>query len=93
AEKLDEEENEFLDAMGIDFDKFNEFAMTYVPPPRPGDSGDSGPDDSSNIDDGDSSNPDETPDNEPEEYQWDWDKIPRELWGLIESLTGAKPPY
>ncbi|MHC4926495.1 MAG: type IV pilus modification PilV family protein, partial [Planctomycetota bacterium] len=38
AEKLDEEENEFLDAMGIDFDKFNEFAMTYVPPPRPGDS-------------------------------------------------------
>ncbi|MHC4551235.1 MAG: type IV pilus modification PilV family protein [Planctomycetota bacterium] len=93
AEKLDEEENEFLDAMGIDFDKFNEFAMTYVPPPRPGDSGDSGPDDSSNIDDGDSSNPDETPDNEPEEYQWDWDKIPKELWGLIESLTGAKPPY
>ena len=100
VEELDEKENKFLDKIGMDFDAFNEFALTYEPPVRATGSSLYGPDgssglgegDASNYDGSDSSNPDVTQDNEPEQYQWNWDKIDKSLWPIIEKLTGAKPP-
>lgn len=92
-EELRQEEDRFLQALGLDFDKYNKFAPTYVPQlgGRPLDAlTPSSPDGSSSPDDASRPPQDtETPattapdeDNPP----IDWDRIPPELRPLIESL-------
>lgn len=96
-EQLREDEDRFLQALGMDFDAYNAFAPTYVPQlgDRPLDAlTPSGPDGSPPAED--ASNPPqdtETPnaaapdqDNPP----IDWDRIPPELRPLIESLLKQK---
>jgi hypothetical protein len=92
-ETLKDEENEFLEKLGMDFDKYNTFAAGYVPSTI-----------KSQSDWGDEkilgSNPDEPPniespiDNPPssENPPIDWDNIPKELWPIIAPLTGQEPP-
>ncbi|MBC8377686.1 MAG: prepilin-type N-terminal cleavage/methylation domain-containing protein [Planctomycetes bacterium] len=92
AEQLQEEENEFLEELGMDFDEYNDFASTYSPStaenPETEDPDIEGPD----IEDPEIEDPVFEPDEELPDTQWDWDNIPKELWPLIEQLTGAKPP-
>lgn len=98
VDQLDEEENEFLEEIGMDFDKYNEFALTYEPPVQANDSSVFAPGDWNNATSaGQQDYGDETSDasqqDQQEEYQWDWENIDKSLWPLIEHLTGAKPPY
>lgn len=88
--QLEAEENEFLTKLGMDFDKYNEFAQNYVPPES-----DSSPDFEDPTDPADPSDPTDPDPMDPAEEappQFDWDKIDPSLWPLIEKLTGAKPP-
>ncbi|MHC5121838.1 MAG: hypothetical protein ACYSO7_10100, partial [Planctomycetota bacterium] len=85
-EKLKEEENKFLEDLGMDFDGYNEFAESYVPK--------SGTEDPSLPD---KDNPfDESPDvKEPDTQSSDdginWNQIPRKWWDLFRQL-GFNPP-
>ena len=85
-EKLKEEENKFLEDLGMDFDGYNEFAESYVPK--------SGTEDPLLPD---KDNPfDESPDvKEPDTQSSDdginWNQIPRKWWDLFRQL-GFNPP-
>ena len=85
-EKLKEEENKFLEELGMDFDGYNEFAASYVPKNTG----------ISNPYTGDSSKPRDPTDNsdssQEDEFVIDWDRIPPELIPLIEQLLGIKRP-
>ena len=88
---LKEEENEFLENLGMDFDEYNEFAADYVPKSRGfpnlfGDFGDTGSGDMPQV-------PSPAPDS-PRRDPLDipWDRIPPELVSLIEQLLGIKKP-
>jgi hypothetical protein len=87
VEQLTAEENDFLEGLGVNFDAYNEFAATYVPPQTENQPETFDPD-----------NPDEFPPSEPDPatetggWKPDWKTIPKELWPIIESLTGEKAP-
>ena len=92
-EQLRQDEDRFLQALGMDFDKYNAFAPTYVPQldGRPLDAtAPSSPDGSSSPQDpANPSKETDTPDaTAPEDGNppIDWDRIPPELRPLIESL-------
>lgn len=92
VEQLTAEENDFLEGLGMNFDAYNEFADSYVPPQT-----DSLPDmlDPENPDEYNPQDPENpSPDQEPSPDRWipDWPNIPKELWPIIESLTGEKAP-
>ena len=97
-EKLSEEENKFLEELGMDFDGYNGFAASYVPRagaedpllPDADDPFDSTPD----TDDPFEESPDpKKPDTQPSNgSKFDWANIPKELWPIITQLTGEKPP-
>ena len=94
-EQLEEEENSFLESQGMDFDRYNEFAANYVPPVTDDQPDSLEPDipdsEFDGTDKSDEQNDSETP-FEPEVPQFDWAKIPKELWPQIQQLTGAQPP-
>lgn len=84
VEQLREEEDEFLQDLGMNFAAYNEFAENYVPPET-----------ETQPEAADPDNPDlQDPEVEPEQEipTFDWPNIPRELWPLIEQMTGAKAP-
>ena len=90
-ETLSEEENKFLEDLGLDFDGYNEFAAVYVPksiglPDFYGDFGGADTPDrpQDRIDD---------PESSPTDYSdFDWSRVPPELIPLIEQLLGIKRP-
>ncbi|MEN8128398.1 MAG: hypothetical protein ABFR90_11445 [Planctomycetota bacterium] len=96
VEKLKDEESEFLEELGMNFDGYNDFAAGYVPKGAdedsllaglqddPYDSGSAGVDPSPN---------DRTPDTKPktDSSGIDWDRIPKEFWPIFEGL-GLNPP-
>lgn len=87
-EKLSEEENKFLEELGMDFDGYNEFAASYIP--KAGASDPFSPD----ADDPTDPSPDPSePDTPPsDDFKFDWANIPKELWPIIYQLTGEEPP-
>jgi len=94
-ETLSEEENRFLEDLGMDFDRYNDFAAAYVPKSA------GLPDFYGNYDKADNKaeNPDRPQDNkpdtdpsEPDDFVFPWDQIPPELIPLIEQLLGIKRP-
>ncbi|MHC5145748.1 MAG: prepilin-type N-terminal cleavage/methylation domain-containing protein [Planctomycetota bacterium] len=95
-ETLKAEENELLEELGMDFDRYNVFAATYVPRSTftgmpDSSSGDYGSGDSGSDPSGETGTGRET-DNPNNDYGIDWDRIPAELVPLIEQLLGIKKP-
>ena len=88
-EKLSEEENKFLEELGMDFDGYNEFATVYVSKAEANDPFLPDADDPSERDQDDSSEGDTPPS---DDYGIDWNRIPPELIPLIEQLLGIKRP-
>jgi len=82
-EELSEEENEFLEELGMDFDGYNEFAVGYIPK--------SGASDPFLPDTDDPFKPERVYP-EPDDFKFDWANIPKELWPIITQLTGEEPP-
>lgn len=84
--QLEEEENAFLEKLGMNFDDYNEFALTYVPQ---GDSGDSLlPDMYGDTEEG---QPDAAkPDQPSSDDGVDWDSMPPELVPVVEQALGIK---
>lgn len=83
--ELKEEENIILEELGLDFDKYNVFAATYVPESTFSDEAyptDTDPATEDSTDSPDTVNNDDIP----------WDIIPREWWPLFEQF-GYTPPY
>lgn len=91
VEQLQKEEDIFLENLGMNFDEYNEFAKNFVPPAR---EDQPGPDETNTDVDNENPKPDRElePESEPEQWVPDWSKVPRELWPVIEQLTGAKAP-
>ncbi|MBL7215015.1 MAG: hypothetical protein ISS71_04995 [Phycisphaerae bacterium] len=99
VEQLQKEEDEFLEDLGMNFDDYNVFAESYVPPAsegegesdisEPEDSIDQDGDDTTNVQE---DNTDDSSGGSSGDPRWDWANIPKELWPLIEQLTGAKAP-
>ena len=87
-ETLSEEENIFLEELGMDFDGYNEFVASYVPQNigLPDFAGELGND----FSDVDSDQPQGSEPDTPEPF--DWSQVPPELIPLIESLLGIKKP-
>ena len=90
-EILSEEENEFLEELGMDFDDYNEFAASYVPKNA------EISDPYENIGNTDDSDQSQNQSDDPELQQkdgpiFDWPNIPKELWPTITQLTGEEPP-
>lgn len=101
-ETLEEEENEFLEKMGMNFDRYNDFARVYVPRGIGNNSSQpnmEGPfDPSSPLDDNrdpasDNNEPDSPskPDDPAQDDGIPWDQIPRDFWPLFKQL-GFNPP-
>ena len=96
-EKLSEEENKFLEELGMDFEGYNEFATFYVSKaeasdpflPDADDPSERDTDGPSERDQDDSSEGDTPPS---DDYGIDWNRIPPELIPLIEQLLGIKRP-
>ena len=96
-EKLSEEENKFLEELGMDFEGYNEFATVYVSKaeandpflPDADDPSERDTDGPSERDQDDSSEGDTPPS---DDYGIDWNRIPPELIPLIEQLLGIKRP-
>ena len=88
-EKLSEEENKFLEELGMDFEGYNEFATVYVSKAEANDPFLPDADDPSERDQDDSSEGDTPPS---DDYGIDWNRIPPELIPLIEQLLGIKRP-
>ena len=103
-ETLKDEENEFLEELGMDYDSYNQFAAVYVPKSTDLSDLSENMDPAGNSDrpqnnepdlDPDPSKPDEGPGSKPSESKssgFDWPNIPKELWPLITQLTGEEPP-
>lgn len=91
VEQLQKEEDIFLENLGMNFDEYNEFAKNFVPPAR---EDQPGPDETDSASDDENLKPERESESESEPEQWvpDWSKVPRELWPVIEQLTGAKAP-
>lgn len=93
VETLKDEENQFLEGLGMNFDGYNAFAATYVPKSTFTDgpiSTDSGTD--TDLDTGaDSGTPSEQGTQNPTNDGIDWNSIPKEFWGLFKQL-GFNPP-
>jgi prepilin-type N-terminal cleavage/methylation domain-containing protein len=87
TERLQREEDVFLANLGMNFDEYNKWAESYVPPKQ---NDPLGPDDTNPTVD---PNPTDNPDPKIND-QWvpDWNTIPRELWPILEHLLGVKPP-
>ena len=78
-EQLEEEEDIFLEDIGMDFDDYNtNFVPNYEPP------------ETQNLPD--TTEPDGPDYQEPDVPKFDWANIPKELWPVIQNLTGAEPP-
>lgn len=98
VETLKDEENRFLEELGMDFDAYNDFAATYIPKstfsdnPIPTEAGtDTGLDDG--ADPGTSDPPgSQNPTTNPANDGIDWSSVPPELVPLIEQLLGVKKP-
>jgi len=97
-EKLSEEENIFLEELGMDFDGYNKFATDYVPKagtedpslPESDDPFDPTTDTDDPFDESlDQKEPDTRPSNG---FKFDWANIPKELWPIITQITGEEPP-
>lgn len=86
VEELDEEENDFLEKLGMDFDEYNDFASTYEPPEREGESEDPYEEDSE----------EEEPEPDEEEpfdcSKLKWHTFDKSLWQVVEELTGCPAP-
>ena len=100
-EQLKEEENTFLEELGMDFESYNDFAATYVPKSYAEDDMLSALDDTIDPADAKDSILDESQDSTtagtsetPQSNQpdFDWSKVPPELIPLIEQLLGQKKP-
>lgn len=92
VEKLVDEENVFLEKLGMNFDDYNNFAKSYVPPAR---ANQPEADNQPNTDQPQTEDPNPTPDElEPTESDWvpDWNTIPRGLWDVVSRLTGIPHP-
>lgn len=101
-QRLKDEENKFLEDLGMDFDGYNAFAANYVPQstltddPFSTDPGtdpgtDAGMD--TDLDNDDQPGIPNDPDNQnPANDEIDWSKIPKELWPIFEQLLGVEPP-
>lgn len=91
-EKLSDEENRFLEELGLDFDAYNGFAANYVP--QSADLFDyDNSSDSESIDQGQDQEQPKKPDSQKfDEYGIDWSRIPPELIPLIEQLLGISKP-
>jgi prepilin-type N-terminal cleavage/methylation domain-containing protein len=98
VETLKEEENKFLEDLGINFDGYNEFAAVYVPKSRAEDpllpDSDDPFDPTPDTDDPLDESPDtKESDTQPsKDSKFDWANIPKELWLIITQLTGEEPP-
>jgi hypothetical protein len=89
-ETLKEEENKFLEELGVDFDKYNEFAAKYVPTNKGHSDLYGGYDNVEGSDNLQDKGEDSA--SESKEYKFDWANIPQELWPIITQLTGQEPP-
>ena len=92
VEKLADEENTFLEKLGMNFDDYNLFAQSYVPPAS---ANQPGADNQPNTDQPQTEDSNPTPDEtEPDSNGWvpDWNTFPKELWPVVEKLTGIKAP-
>jgi hypothetical protein len=93
--ELEEEENIFLNDLGMDFDEYNEFAASYVPKDKEisdiyGDLKNAGKYGRSQDRSQDRSS--EPSSSELGDYDIPWDRIPPELVPLIEQLLGVTKP-
>lgn len=91
TERLQREEDIFLSNLGMNFDEYNKWAESYIPPKQ---------DDPLSPDDPNPTeepNPTDDPKKKPDpeiDAQWvpDWNTIPRELWPILEHLLGVEAP-
>ena len=90
-EALSEEEDNFLDDLGMDFDGYNEFAASYIPK-NTGLSDFYGDSDNTGNTDGPQDQTDNSDLPETGGSKFDWANIPKELWPIITQLTGEEPP-
>jgi type II secretory pathway pseudopilin PulG len=101
-EQLNQEENRFLEELGMDFDGYNGFAASYVPKagtedPLLPDADDPLLPDLDNIPDSISDElprDDQTPKDKPRtnDYGIDWSRIPPELIPILEQILGITRP-
>ena len=89
-EKLSEEENKFLDELGMDFNGYNKFAPNYIPKAGANDPLNPIP----NIEDPFDEPPDtKKPGTQPsDDYGIDWSRIPPELIPILEQILGITRP-
>ena len=106
VETLEDEEDEFLDELGMDFGGYNQFAMAYVPRSAnknslPSDAYDDSqpfnevpelPDDTPRDKSSASDKPSSPDKSSSDDSRIDWSKIPPDLVPFFEQLTGEKKP-
>jgi len=96
VETLKDEENRFLEDLGMDFDGYNEFAANYVPQSTFTDDPFSTDADTDTglegLDsEGDPGTQNRSDNQNPTNDELDWNNIPREFWDLFKQL-GFNPP-